>query len=89
MRWLELLRSVLRVLWWAVAAALPVVQYRFHESYRRAIGCPATPDCYVPGAELLIDMLLLAAASAVVLWPLCAWYAIVKPWLARRASLKR
>ena len=26
----------------------------------------------VPGAELLIDMLLLAAASAVVLWPLCA-----------------
>lgn len=70
-------------------SGLPVVQYRFRESYRRAIGCPATPDCYVPGAELLIDMLLLAAASAVVLWPLCAWYAIVKPWLARRASLKQ
>jgi len=86
MRLLKLLRTVLRVLWWALAAAIPVVQYRFHDSYRRAIGCPASGDCYVPGAELLLDMQLLAAGSAVVLWPLCAWYAIVKPWRARRAS---
>jgi hypothetical protein len=36
MRWLKLLRSVLRVLRWAAAAAIPVVQYGFRESYRWA-----------------------------------------------------
>jgi hypothetical protein len=68
---------------------MAAVVHRFHYSYRGAIGCPASGDCYVPGAELLIDMQLLAAGSAVVLWPLFLWYAVFKPWRVHRTLRKQ
>lgn len=81
---MKFLRHALRLLWWLSAVCIPVAQFRFYESYRRAIACPASGDCYTPGSEHLLGMELLFFGSAVILWPLCAWYLLVRPWLTYR-----
>jgi len=77
--------GVVRVLWWLAAACIPYAQHRFYESYRLAIGCPAQGDCYTRGAEHLLELQLLFVGSALVLWPLCAWYLLAKPLFDRRS----
>ncbi len=77
----------LRILWWIAAAAIPIAQHRFYESYRKAIECPDYGDCYTDGAEHLLGMELLFTGSALVLWPLCAWYLVIGPWLSRRSTV--
>ena len=83
---MKFLRYALRLIWWLAAAYIPVAQYQFYESYRRAIACPASGDCYTLGSEHLLGMELLFFGSAVVLWPLCAWYLLVSPWRAYRRA---
>ena len=81
---MNFLRHALRTLWWLAAAAIPIAQHQFYESYRRAIACPSYGDCYTPGSEHLLAMELMFFGSAVILWPLCVWYLVLKPWLAYR-----
>jgi hypothetical protein len=78
---------VSRITWWLAAAYIPIAQLRFYQGYRLAIACPSNGDCYTPGSEHLLGMELLFIGSAVILWPLCIWYLMLKHWLAfRRAA---
>lgn len=79
---------VLRTLWLLAAAYIPIAQHRFYEGYRRAIACPLNGDCYTPGAEHLLGMELLFIGSAAILWPLCVWYLLLRPWFAHRHVAK-
>ena len=79
----------LRLLWWFGAASLPVLINRYYHSYRHAIQCPGSGDCYTPGSEHLLGLELLMAFAAIAIWPLFVWYVIVQPWrthITRRRS---
>ena len=78
----------LRLLWWLGAASVPLFVHRCYDSYRIAIQCPASGDCYTPGSEHLLGIELLFGFSAVAIWPLFAWYVVVKPWRLRSARLR-
>ena len=62
--------------WCIAVAAIPVVLYRFGARLRHAIGCAPAGDCYLPGAEELFHLHLIVLASALLLWPACAWFAV-------------
>ncbi len=82
---MKVLAYCLRLLWWFGAASLPLLINSYYQSYRLAIQCPASSDCYTPGSEHLLGIELLMAFSAVTVWPLFIWHVIVQPWRAHRA----
>ena len=73
----------LRLFWWLSAAYVPFKVSDFYERYRAAIKCPLSGDCYNPGWELFLSFELLIVFAAVAIWPLFAWYVVVKPWRTR------
>lgn len=79
----------LRLLWWFGAGSLPFLISRYYQSYRQAIQCPTSGDCYTPGSEHLLGLELLAAFSALTIWPLLVWYAVVQPWRTCIAQRRR
>jgi hypothetical protein len=83
---MKAVRFALTYLWWVAAAYLPFAQFQFNRKYSRAIGCPASGDCYVDGSEHLLSLDLLLFYSAALLWPACAWMLFIRPllFLARR-----
>jgi hypothetical protein len=80
---MKIIANLLRLLWWFGAASLPVFISRYYQSYRQAIQCPASGDCYTPGAEHLLGLELLVVFSALTIWPLFAWYVVVQPLRTR------
>ena len=76
---MKVMRAVLRVFWWVLAAAVPYVQHIFYVRHAQAIGCFPYRDCYLPGAQWLDERLLALEFSALVLWPACLWFLIAKP----------
>lgn len=82
---MKILGHCLRLLWWFGAASLPLFISRYYQSYRQAIQCPASGDCYTPGSEHLLGIELLIAFSALTIWPLFVWYIVVQPWRTRIA----
>ncbi|MGV8823775.1 hypothetical protein [Methylibium petroleiphilum] len=83
---MKILAHLLRLLWWFGAASVPVLISRYYQSYRQAIQCPKSGDCYTPGAEHLFGLELLVAFSALTIWPLFVWYVLVQPWRMRIAK---
>ena len=77
----------LRLFWWLCAAYVPIKVSNFYQSYRAAIKCPLSGDCYNPGWELFLSFELLIVFAAIAIWPLFAWYVIVKPWRTRTDRL--
>ena len=71
---------LVRLFWWLGAAAVPFVVNGYYHSYRQAIQCPVSGDCYTPGSEHLLGIELLMAFSAFTIWPLFAWYVVIQPW---------
>lgn len=85
-----MLFSSLRTAWWLAVAYIPFAQFSFYHSYHTAIGCPQAGDCYVPGSEHLLDLEVLIAGSALVLWPACLWALVLKPiWLMRKTVARK
>ena len=80
---MKVLAYFLRLLWWLGAASLPLLINRYYHSFRQAIQCPASGDCYTPGSEHLLAIELLIAFSAFTVWPLFIWHVLVQPWRAR------
>lgn len=75
-------------IWWLAVAYLPVAIFRFERRYSEAIGCPKAGDCYVNGSEHLLSLDLMFFGSALLLWPACLWFLLVRPlvslvWKAR------
>ena len=83
---MKIIAHFLRLLWWFGAASLPVLISRYYQSYRQAIQCPTSGDCYTPGAEHLLGLELLVAFSALTIWPLFVWHVVVQPWRTRVAQ---
>ena len=84
-------RFGLRLLWAAALAWIPLAQREIADGYWKAIGCPPVGECYVDGWLLLDRMEDVSLASAALLWPYCAWLALVQPvlQLVRRAKTDR
>jgi len=77
-----MLRWLAQVLWCTAVAYIPVRLWKFAAALRSDIGCPPQGDCYVRGSEHLLDLDLAIFATAVLLWPVCIWLAVVRPALA-------
>jgi hypothetical protein len=75
-----ILARFLCLLWWLGAASVPLLMNSYYGSYRYAIQCPISGDCYTPGSEHLFGIELLIGFSALAIWPLFVWYVIVKTW---------
>ncbi|WP_302176054.1 hypothetical protein [uncultured Hydrogenophaga sp.] len=78
--------ALIGLMFWAAAASQPFLIHRYIGSYRRAIGCEQSGDCYMPGSDHLLDLQALLLFSASTIWPLFTWYMIVKPWRAYSAK---
>jgi hypothetical protein len=63
-------------------AYIPVTLWRFEDALAADIGCPPVGECYVAGSEHFLQLDLIIFASALLLWPVCAWVAIWSPWMA-------
>ena len=68
---------------WRRYNSMPLLINRYYHSFRQAIQCPGSGDCYTPGSEHLLGIELLIAFSAFTVWPLFIWYVVVQPWRAR------
>lgn len=79
---MKYLRSLVAAAWWVAVGLLPVAQFRFIQRYSQAIGCPERGDCYVPGSEHLLSLDLIFFSSALLLWPACLWFLLVRPLVA-------
>jgi hypothetical protein len=81
--------AILRWLWWAAVALIPIAMSMLHTDYRAAIGCPPRGDCYGPSFELLAVLYHwdgLISLAALLLWPACAWFLLVAPWWRRESN---
>jgi hypothetical protein len=59
--------------YWALVAAIPLEVWRLSTLYAMGIGClRVETDCYVPGAEYLLEFTIAYLGAALVLWPLAA-----------------
>lgn len=78
-------------IWWLAVAYVPVAIFQFGRRYAEAIGCPKAGDCYVPGSEHLLSLDLMFFGSALLLWPACFWFVVVRPlvYLVRKARVSK
>lgn len=84
-------RSSVASIWWLAVAYLPLAIFRFGRRYGESIGCPKAGDCYVPGSEHLLSLDLMFFGSALLLWPACLWFLLVRPlvFVARKAGVSK
>src|SRR5438105_4567072 len=80
------LRAAGAWVWWLAVAYVPVAQFEFARRYSAAIGCPSSGDCYVPGSEHLLYLDMLFIGAALLLWPACVWFLVLRPSLAGLAN---
>ncbi len=76
---------LLRWAWWLALAYLPVRLSEVRRDIGADLGCPVKGDCYVPGSASLFDLDLAVTASAILIWPVAAYFVVYKP-LVRLAS---
>ncbi len=56
---------------WILVALIPLEMWRLTGLFETGIGCPVpATDCYVPGAEYLLEFELAYMGAALLLWPL-------------------
>jgi hypothetical protein len=61
--------ALIRWLWWALVAGLPIATWKIERVQMDLIGCPPRGDCYVPGSEALHYWDALIIGMAALLWP--------------------
>jgi len=84
-------RSAVASVWWLAVAYFPVALFQFERRYSEAIGCPKAGDCYVPGSEHLLSLDVMFFGSALLLWPACLWFLLVRPliFLFRKSRVSK
>lgn len=84
-------RSIVTSIWWLAVAYLPVALFQFERRYSKAIGCPQTGDCYAPGSEHPLSLDVMIFGSALLLWPACLWFLVVRPliFLVRESRVSK
>jgi hypothetical protein len=71
---MENIRLVVRITWWLMLAAAPLIFWNFIDNVFVEIGCPPRGDCYRPGSTAAFELDVLVSALAIFIWPACIWF---------------
>lgn len=71
-------KMLLSFAWWVSICALPLLIFNLVNSIFAAIGCPATGDCYLPGAFNGVLIQAVSLALLVLVWPVALFKLVAK-----------
>lgn len=78
--------AIIRWLWWAVVAALPILAWRIERIREEIRACSLADECALLGSTVLFYLGAYLVGVIALLWPVCAWFLFVAPWRRRESK---